>query len=84
MVHLDKVDEVTQALLSGTLGKNLDRNDHEYPVLSLVISNLAKTIELMGSVRRANTIDETELQLQKLANDLYPTKKVIVKGIIGA
>ena len=48
MVHLDKVDEVTQALLSGTLDKDLDWNDHEYLVLSRVIKNLVKNIELVG------------------------------------
>ncbi|KAG1144897.1 hypothetical protein G6F37_012230 [Rhizopus arrhizus] len=84
MVHLDKVDEITQALLSGTLDKYLDWNDHEYLVLSRVIKNLAKNIELVDWVERAKAIDETELQLQKLASDLHPIKKAIVKGIIGA
>lgn len=56
MVHLDKVDEVTQVLLSGTLDKDLDWNDHEYLVLSRVIKNLAKNIELvwLGWARQGN------------------------------
>lgn len=83
MAHLDKVDEVTQVLLSGTLDKDLDWKDHEYLVLSHVISNLAKKIELVDSVEGAKAIDESGVQLQKLASDLHFTKKAIMKRIIG-
>lgn len=45
---------------------------------------MAKNIEVIDLVESAKTIDEIELQLQKLASDLHPTKKAIVKEIIGA
>ncbi|KAL7334737.1 hypothetical protein PS15p_200323 [Mucor circinelloides] len=83
--HSEEVDEVLKALLSGTLHTDLYWNAYEYLVLSRVIKNLAKNIEVVDWVERARAaIDETELQLQKLASDLYPTKKAIVKEIIGA
>ncbi|KAG1048978.1 hypothetical protein G6F43_008669 [Rhizopus delemar] len=75
--------QLSTVLLSGTLDKDLDWKDHEYLVLSHVISNLAKKIELVDSVEGAKAIDESGVQLQKLASDLHLTKKALMKRIIG-